>query len=217
MTYLVHDGSGTMSSYAANPLIALHCFFCGHSVHRISFSETPWVFQCPASWSAEIAIDWFGSGGGFSDVYARPTYQNTAVSAYLSKSITFPPSSYYKSGNRATPDVSIYASSFPVIIAGALNFIGGTSLSSPLWGGVVSLINEISTKYTGKTVGFVNPLLYTMWSSDPTTFIDITSGNNAGCPSSPCAQTCTGFYATSGYDAVTGLGSPNWSGQQHST
>ena len=134
---------------------------------RLHSSETPWQFSCPASWSSEIAIDWFGSGGGFSEVYARPAYQAAAVSAYLAQSVPFPPASYYKSANRATPDVSIYASSFPVITGGSFGQVGGTSLATPLWGGVVTLMNEISVRYTGKTVGFVNALLYTMQASDP--------------------------------------------------
>ena len=147
-------------------------------------------------------------------MYARPAYQNAAVTAYLSQPVTFPPSSYYKSGNRATPDVAIYASSFPIVVGGSFGQVGGTSLASPLWGGVVTLINEIAVKYTGKPVGFVNALLYTMYASDPTTFNDITSGNNANCPNATCVDTCVGFYTAPGYDAVTGLGSPNWSLQR---
>ena len=173
------------------------------------FSATPYLFECPI-YTSEEAIDWFGSGGGFSAIYPRPSYQNAAVSAYLKQSVPFPPSNYFNSANRAIPDVAMYGSVFPVITAGQLGQPGGTSVSSPLFSGVVSLINEISVKYTGTTVGFINPLLYTMQASDPTTFNDMTVGNNANCPSGNCVDTCQGYYTAPGYDAVTGLGTPNW-------
>lgn len=52
-------------------------------------------------------------------------------------------------------------------------------------------------------LGFINPLLYTAYSDDPTTFWDVTQGNNSDYP-------CPGFPAWEGWDAVTGLGTPNF-------
>ncbi len=51
----------------------------------------------------------------------------------------------------------------------------------------------------------MNPLLYKMWSDDPTLFNDITVGDNI-CTEKGCAPTCKGFKATKGWDPVTGLG-----------
>lgn len=60
-------------------------------------------------------------------------------------------------------------------------------------------------------LGFINPLLYKMASDDPTTFTDITTGNNY------CTEQCcgnVGYVATSGWDPVTGLGTPVFSKMQ---
>src|SRR6185437_12077684 len=68
--------------------------------------------------------------------------------------------------------------------------IGGTSAVAPLWTGLLALINQ----QLGKPVGFVNPLLYQIGSS---AFADITGGDNGH------------YKAGNGWDACTGLGSPN--------
>jgi kumamolisin len=67
--------------------------------------------------------------------------------------------------------------------------IGGTSAVAPLWSGLLARINEL----TGKPVGYIQPLLY----KSPSALRDITQGNNGD------------FYASTGWDACTGLGSPN--------
>jgi subtilase family serine protease len=75
---------------------------------------------------------------------------------------------------------------------------GGTSAAAPLWAAAIATINAV----TGKKVGFINNLLY----SNPQLLNDITVGNN-------CMQVngtfSTGYEATVGWDACTGLGSPN--------
>ena len=211
-----------MSSNAARSAHLLSfpvCFCCSLVVFpRVcallsSCGSSPYVFECPV-YTSEVAVDWFGSGGGFSAIFPRPAYQNAVVSAYLKSSVSFPPAKFFNASNRAIPDVAIYGSVFPIIVGGQFAMPGGTSVSSPLWSGVISLINEISIKYTGTTVGFINPLLYAMQASDPSTFIDITQGNNKNCPNGTCVGPCEGYYTAPGYDAVTGLGSPNWSAAQ---
>lgn len=84
--------------------------------------------------------------------------------------------------------------------------VSGTSASSPVMAGMVSLINAARRERGNSTLGFLNPALYTLH----TRFInDVTSGNNKclaagyGC----CAQ---GFFATTGWDPVAGLGTPNF-------
>ena len=64
----------------------------------------------------------------------------------------------------------------------------GTSLSSPLWAGLVARINQA----LGKPVGFLQPTLYEM----PAAFNDVSTGNNGA------------YSAAPGWDACTGLGSP---------
>lgn len=70
---------------------------------------------------------------------------------------------------------------------------------------MLSLLNSYLLNHGGSPIGFANPLLYKMYANDPTTFTDITSGNNF------CTENCcgsVGFTATKGWDAVTGLGTP---------
>ena len=81
--------------------------------------------------------------------------------------------------------------------------VGGTSASTPSWGAVISLLNEECLTASGgkKTLGFVNPLLYK--SADA--FNDITKGNNA-----VGENAGNGWSCTKGWDAATGLGTPNF-------
>jgi subtilase family serine protease len=92
--------------------------------------------------------------------------------------------------------------------------IGGTSLSCPQWAGLVAIADQINKAKYGETgVGLINPALYKLaanaakYSMD---FFDIAhtavaevQNDNQGDPSIP------GFPATTGWDPVTGLGTPN--------
>lgn len=132
-----------------------------------------------------------------------PSYQATAVKAYLDKKPEIG-SKKYASGGRATPDVSLLGENFAVVANGRTGGVGGTSASTPSWGAIISLLNEACLSASGgsKTLGFVNPLFY----SNPDAFSDITMGNNA-----IGENEGNGWKATEGWDAVTGLGSPNFS------
>lgn len=83
--------------------------------------------------------------------------------------------------------------------------VGGTSAVAPLWAGLMALLNQS----TGVKPGFINDLLYSM---APTGFQDIIEGTNA-IPTvtvgAVTQQTTAGYQAGSGWDACTGLGSPN--------
>jgi subtilase family serine protease len=158
---------------------------------------------------AEVA--WVGSGGGFSHVFAKPSWQNGFVSGSM----------------RGVPDVAFQAAprtGFLVYLSlppdgngsnihcppGAANppcssgwyDIGGTSLATPQWAGIVALAAQVN----GGGLGLINPALYTIganpsrYASD---FYDITVGNNQTDPS------IAGFSAAPGWDPVTGLGTPN--------
>jgi kumamolisin len=67
--------------------------------------------------------------------------------------------------------------------------IGGTSAVAPLWAALIARLNQLSAK----SAGLMNPRLY----QAPKAFRDITSGNNGD------------FTAVAGWDACTGMGSPN--------
>jgi kumamolisin len=119
------------------------------------------------------------SGGGFSTLFPRPTWQ---------------PAVQGQNG-RGVPDVGGDASplsGYIVRVDGQNSVIGGTSAVAPLWAGLTALLNQT----LGKPVGFVNPVLYGVGSSSGA-FVDITSGNN------------NGYNAGTGWDACTGLGRPD--------
>ena len=153
--------------------------------------------------------DTFGSGGGgISADWSMPSYQSAAsaglgvINAYSSGA---PCGSGYC---REVPDVSADAgggsSWYVLYIDGGWATWGGTSFATPLWAALIALSNA-SMACSGETVGFANPALYSVASSEySTAFNDITVGNN------DYTQTNGGLYpALDGYDMATGLGTPN--------
>jgi subtilase family serine protease len=145
-------------------------------------------------WASETA--WTDGGGGISpDKYAIPSWQTTAAASCSSCSKT------YRNG----PDVSANANFTFYVCADqttcTANEYGGTSFAAPMWAGYLALVNQQSVANSGKTLGFINPSLYTIGESSgyDTAFHDVTSGSN-------------GYSATTGYDLATGWGSPNGSG-----
>jgi kumamolisin len=122
------------------------------------------------------------TGGGVSNDFPLPTWQANAGI----------PKSSSKTGGRGVPDVAGDASpetGYTILVDGESEVVGGTSAVAPLWAGLIALINQ----QRGTPIGFANPTLY----ANPSAFHDITSGNNGS------------FSAGPGWDACTGLGSPN--------
>merc|ERR1712193_425368 len=136
-----------------------------------------------------------------------PSYQKSAVQAYMAKKPEIGNLKYSAAG-RASPDVSLLGEKFAVVTgSGQTVAVGGTSASTPTWGAIISLLNEecLSASGGSKTLGFINPLLY----KNADAFNDITKGSNA---IGENAQ--SGWKATEGWDAVTGLGTPKFSSLQ---
>lgn len=152
----------------------------------------------------------FTSGGGFSNYVSRPSYQNTAVSSYLKSGVKLPPAGYFNASGRAYPDVAANGHNYLCTISGQVQPVGGTSASTPCFGGVVSLLNDARLNAGRNPLGFLNTLLYQMAAADPSTFHDITVGDNI-CTEAGCAPSCKGYLATKGWDPVTGLGTPSFS------
>jgi kumamolisin len=126
-------------------------------------------------------------GGGVSSFFALPAWQDGLQTTKTSGS-TAPLTM------RGVPDVCGDAdpeTGYDVRIDGTDTVIGGTSAVTPLWAGLIARINAAS----GRPVGFINPTLY----ATPTALHDITQGNNRD------------FEASPGWDACTGLGSPDGS------
>jgi tripeptidyl-peptidase-1 len=169
--------------------------------------------QSCASGGYEEAVSYsqarFASGGGFSFVASTPAYQKSAVQSYLSSGVTLPPSGYYNANGRGFPDVAAFGSNVLISSGGQLEGVGGTSCSSPIIAGVVTLLNDYVITKTGKPLGFLNPLLYKMATACPNCFNDITTGDNI-CTEDGCSSSCYGFTCTKGWDPVSGLGSPHY-------
>ena len=141
------------------------------------------------------------SGGGFSNRFAKPSYQSSAVASYFANhKPTYTATQYNNSQTvRGYPDVAANGANYVVAVDGSLSLIYGTSASSPTFGSVITLINEQRANSGKGSVGFLNPTLY----ANPTILNDITSGGNQGCGT-------PGFTAVTGWDPVTGLGTPNY-------
>ncbi|KAI1750022.1 subtilisin-like protein [Xylaria castorea] len=164
----------------------------------------------------EVATARFPSGGGFSNIFPLPPWQASYVNNYVDtvgKTLPFqsysqfPPNGnfsrvtkgVYNRLGRAYPDVAAVGDRQIVLGGGKWYLIGGTSLSAPVWGAVLTLVNEERLQAGKSTLGFVNPILY----AHPEVFNDVTQGTNAGCDT-------VGFKASKGWDPVSGLGSPNF-------
>jgi kumamolisin len=136
------------------------------------------------------------TGGGVSNIFPRPSYQAKAKV----------PVSPKKKTGRGVPDVAADADPFTgyqVFVGGKASVFGGTSAVAPLWAGLIALMNQRLAAKKIKTVGFLNPLLYGQLATAGA-LNDITSGNN------DIFGSLKGLYkAGPGWDACTGLGSPN--------
>ena len=122
-----------------------------------------------------------GTGGGVSTLFQVPDYQSK---------IALP------AQGRGVPDVASEAdpsTGYRIVVAGAVETIGGTSAAAPLWAGLFALLNETRTK----PIGAPHAVLY----ANPAAFRDITEGDNI--------ENGYGYAAGPGWDACTGLGSPH--------
>eukprot|EP00929_Paragymnodinium_shiwhaense_P003889 TRINITY_DN1045_c0_g1_i1.p2 TRINITY_DN1045_c0_g1~~TRINITY_DN1045_c0_g1_i1.p2 ORF type:complete len:572 (-),score=151.30 TRINITY_DN1045_c0_g1_i1:239-1954(-) len=156
--------------------------------------------SCWPSPKCETAIG-LGSGG-FSNYWPMPDYQKEAVASYLKQS-GLPDAKYgYNTTGRAYPDISAQASNFFVWAGFPMPGVAGTSCASPTAAGLFALLNDLRLQNGKSTLGFLNPFIYKFASS----FNDISTGHNSagfGCGGD-------GWPATQGWDAATGVGTPNY-------
>ncbi|KAI0642913.1 subtilisin-like protein [Trametes meyenii] len=143
------------------------------------------------------------SGGGFSNFFSLPDYQATAITSFLTNHPPpFTSAQFNNSGKvRAFPDISANGANYVVAVAGKFVSVFGTSCSAPVFGSMITLINDARLAAGKGPVGFINPALYSDTFAD--SFHDITTGGNQGCGT-------PGFTSTEGWDPVTGLGTPNF-------
>ena len=185
-------------------------YLCTNPVTGVGVDSTDPPSRCQASPGVR-EVGWIDSGGGFSSVFAKPSYQGTlpAGSTPITSGRGVPDVAYQAS---ATTGVLVYDTA-PGDAASGLGcpdgnpcsagwyVVGGTSASAPQFGALVAIADQIA----GHGLGLINPTLYKLASGPKygTYFYDVTTGNNAADPTVP------GFPATTGWDPVTGLGTPN--------
>lgn len=141
-------------------------------------------------------------GGGVSSVFSKPWWQTgPGVPA---------------DGARDVPDLSLDASAnhdgYIIVSSDTMMSIGGTSVASPAFAGMVLLVNQYLLNHgtlTQPGLGNINPTLYTLAQNSTDVFHDITVGNNiVPCQSGTrgCTTGSFGYDAGPGYDLATGLG-----------
>jgi subtilase family serine protease len=166
-------------------------------------------------------VGWIDSGGGYSIHFPRPAFQNTLPpgSTFVGSSVGAPGPN---TNMRGVPDIAYQASSRTGVLvydtlpattasvgAGCSGanpcdagwyVVGGTSASSPQWAGLIAIADQMAKK----DLGYINPALYQIANSAQyaNDYFDVTTGNNQ-------TTSIPGYSASPGWDAVTGLGSPN--------
>eukprot|EP00913_Durusdinium_trenchii_P030922 g28962.t2 len=180
-------------------------------------SNSSMPFACPETNVGEIVCStqtgsMITSGGGFSQRFARPDYQAEVIEEYLSQVKVN--RSLFNATGRGYPDLSATGANVPIIFENRLTMVGGTSASSPIVAGLVALLNGERLASGLPPLGFLNPLLYSSYQRWPDIVQDVRVGNISGSnlllPSGSIRDCAEGFEALPGWDAATGLGSPNF-------
>jgi kumamolisin len=180
------DGHAHVDFPAASPYILA----CGGTT--LSASSDKKTIASEVAWNKGPRSQGGGAtGGGVSEITPVPTWQAQA---------NVPPSVNTGFQGRGVPDVSGDADAdtgYKVRVHGQDGVAGGTSAVAPLYAALIAL----ETQQLGAPLGFINPLLYANPASG--TFNDITQGSN------DTTGNLGGYPAGTGWDACTGLGSPD--------
>ncbi|XP_076023855.1 tripeptidyl-peptidase 1 [Genypterus blacodes] len=185
----------------------------GQNSFRPSFpASSPYVttvggtsFKNPFKMSFEVTD--YISGGGFSNVFPMPEYQAGAVQSYLQAGAAdLPPQSYFNTSGRAYPDIAALSDNYWVVTNMLpIPWVSGTSASTPVVGGVLSLINDQRLLKGLPVLGFLNPRLYKL---NGQALFDVTEGCHLSCIDEQVQG--RGFCAAPSWDPVTGWGTPNY-------
>jgi len=180
--------------------------------------ETGWGtsnYNCDTTTLVCTRTGWlYGSGGGVSQIFPEPSYQSSAGLSF---------------SGRAIPDVAALGDPQTGLLVGETQTfpdgtyydeyrVGGTSLSSPIFAGLMALADQAA----GHPHGFANPVFY----ANPSSFYDVLSvktavarrnyNNNvdASAGTSDRLRTFDDYsgsptqHTAPGWDNVTGLGTP---------
>jgi subtilase family serine protease len=196
------DGTGAVqvaSSPASDPLVTgVGGTTLSADVDGNYQGETAWtegIFTgCNAP--ANAADDINCSGGGFSDLFAKPSFQKSMVKGKVGRGV--PDVAYNAGVNGGVLTVcSICNGGVPAVF-----LFGGTSAGSPQWAGLTAIADQVAHH----RIGDINSALYSVANSSAkyrSAFHDVTTGNN------DVSEIGGGYNARKGWDPVTGLGTPN--------
>lgn len=174
------DGVSDGSNHVDFPASSSHALACGGT----SLQANGTTIVSEVVWNDGNAASGAG-GGGVSTFFALPSWQQ-GLDTTDAEGTRSPLSM------RGVPDVAADAdpqTGYNILVDGTTAVFGGTSAVAPLWAGLIARINAAA----GHSAGLMNPALY----GQPAALHDITQGNNGG------------FAASAGWDACTGLGSPD--------
>jgi kumamolisin len=180
------DPSGQTSVHCDFPASSPHALACGGT--KLIGNTSSFAIASEVVWN-ELASNEGAGGGGVSDAFGVPSWQANAG---------VPASASGGGSGRGVPDVAGNAdpaTGYLVVVDGHQQPIGGTSAVAPLWAGLIARLAQA----TGRTFGLIQPMLYAgvaPGTAQPG-FNDIVSGSNGA------------YHAGPGWDACTGLGSPN--------
>jgi len=192
LTVLIASGDqGSTGSWGQQgpPDALAHVNFAASSPNATGVGGT--VLQPDGSGGVAAEVVWnngaatSASGGGVSAFFPVPSFQSDAG---INPASANPPNN----PGRGVPDVSANADSYQVFIRGQDTPVGGTSAATPLWAALIALVNQ----GIGGRAGLLQAMLYGPLSTAGA-LNDITTGDNGA------------YTAGAGWDACTGLGSPN--------
>jgi subtilase family serine protease len=177
-----------------------------------TFSQVVWNDTFDANANAVFGTGPLGTGGGVSEFFKLPQYQQ-GVARTIAAATGAPK---HASLPRATPDISMSGAcngamtfyySFPGSTAG-WHLVCGTSEATPLFAGIVALAAQVAHH----SLGQINPRLYDLAAHHAPGLVDVTSGNTtvAFSQGNPAVgYTVTGYSAGQGYDLASGVGTVN--------
>lgn len=170
------------------------------------------AIQSQVVWNDGSAITPVAAGGGgFSKLFARPSYQTGTV---VENQRTVPDVALLAD---VAPGYDVYCSAVPDCVnqnqSNPWQTVGGTSAATPLFAGGLALIDELLRLHELQGLGLVNPLLYNIGRNPaqaPQVFDDVAIGtNDVGPYIQADAQPLGCCQSVAGYDAATGWGGVN--------
>ena len=178
VSIFVSSGDDGVAGYSAEKN-STQCSYNPYYPASSNYVTTVGATQGPESGNPEIVCSSnssgvITSGGGFSTIYKAKLFQKLAIDKYFATINPKPQTGYNETG-RGYPDISLLGYNYEVIAGGNTYALSGTSASTPVFAGLVSLVNAARLKAGKSSLGYINPIIYFKHAE----FVrDITIGNN---------------------------------------